>query len=866
MNRSPISQGCRRLNPMLHRILWILGALSAATPAFAQAPWPLFPAQRLVSDLSERALALADLDNDGNLDLVSNKMTAGIGVRFGNGLGGFSPMVSYDLGTSYTRAIRAGDLENDGDVDVVYARPALSDFFVLHNSGSGVLVAGTPVALPSPPVDIQLGELDGLPGLDAAVSCTNGAVSLHFGDGLGGFAGTLVLTPGPNSGALAVGDFNADGIDDIAVVAASSIVLYLAQGGGAFVPLAPLVDTVRGIVIADVSGDAKPDLVCSTFSSFARVWLGNGLGGFNSAVQVPVAGGNGIGVAVQDFDLDGLNDFAVVSFNDESVSVLRALGAGAFAPFVAYPAAYRAQGIVAGRIDRDAGPDLIIGQDSSGGPLLLQGNGSGSFLSGIEFPGGGGAPGGIFRGDFDNNGIDDIGFLGSGTVTTRLGDGVGGFSNPITSLQASNAYDPHSADFNTDGFDDLVFGSLTFPLLNGNVRVCFGDGTGKFNSGPTIPASSGVYQVATADIDGDGDIDFAYVAGNALQIQLNQGNGAFSAGPTTPGISTSAVDLELAFLNGDAVLDAIVSVTAGALRFDGLGAGAFAPPVQVASSPNGVALALADFDGDQDLDLATSYYQSGPMRLWTNDGVGNYSLLGTLPFAPTRLRFVDVDRDGRPELVGLDGNQDFMLVWSGGPNGPLSPPQGFRTGMRPFDLVELQSRAGTPLDLAVLGDTLFVLEGISPAPASGLVYCTAKLNSLGCLPQISASGSASASASSGFVLSAANVRNNKPGLCLYGLTGRAATPFSGGFLCLVPPVRRSGALSSGGNPLPSQDCSGVYSIDMNAFAASSGPPVPSPLLSVAGVTVNCQFWGRDPGFPAPSATSLSDAIEYTVAP
>jgi hypothetical protein len=145
-------------------------------------------------------------------------------------------------------------------------------------------------------------------------------------------------------------------------------------------------------------------------------------------------------------------------------------------------------------------------------------------------------------------------------------------------------------------------------------------------------------------------------------------------------------------------------------------------------------------------------------------------------------------------------------------------------------------------------------------------YCTAKVNSLGCLPDIDSSGASSASALSGFTVKATNVRNNKSGLLFYGITGQASTPFQGGTLCVNSPIRRTGATSSGGNPAPANDCSGVYSIDMNAFAHSSGPPTPLPALLVVGTVVDCQWWGRDPGFPAPNNTTLSDGLEYTICP
>ena len=145
-------------------------------------------------------------------------------------------------------------------------------------------------------------------------------------------------------------------------------------------------------------------------------------------------------------------------------------------------------------------------------------------------------------------------------------------------------------------------------------------------------------------------------------------------------------------------------------------------------------------------------------------------------------------------------------------------------------------------------------------------YCVPKINSLGCSPSIGATGVASATAGSGFVVNGANVRNQKSGLLFYGITGRAATPFQGGTLCVATPIKRTPSVISGGSALPINDCTGVYSIDMNLYAVGGMGGTPLPALTVAGTVVNCQFWGRDPGFPAPNNTTLSDGLEYSICP
>jgi hypothetical protein len=169
--------------------------------------------------------------------------------------------------------------------------------------------------------------------------------------------------------------------------------------------------------------------------------------------------------------------------------------------------------------------------------------------------------------------------------------------------------------------------------------------------------------------------------------------------------------------------------------------------------------------------------------------------------------------------------------------------------------------AGGSFGSAIDSSDSYLAKWGCPITSSGTVYCTAGTTTTGCVPAISGTGNASASAGSGFTISVGDTEGQKSGLLFYGLSGAKATPWGAGtsYLCVAAPTQRMSPQDPGGT---AGACDGVLSEDWNLYIATHSGALGQPFSG--GETVWAQGWFRDP--PAPKTTNLSDALVFSVLP
>jgi hypothetical protein len=353
-------------------------------------------------------LAVADLNGDGNLDLIAphapvNNQGNGIGpvsILFGNSQGAFAAPVNIATGLN-PNVLAVGDFNGDGKIDLAVTDQLSTTkrtevLSILLNNGNGTFRLAHAYLSPFAPSAMLTADFTGDGRTDLALEFAGiPEVVVLPGNGDGSFGAARVSgTAAAESVDMAVGDFNGDGKPDLAVVNGSysgsgTVSVLLGNGNGTF--KAPAVylagDGSFAPVVGDFNGDGHPDLAITD--------AGNGINGGTPGVTILLNKGN-----------------------------------GTFAAGVTYPDSTNLpfEGAMAD-INGDGKPDLVVSEDYA--IAIFQGNGDGTFAPPTHLADTTSIGGHIQTGDFNHDGRPDVAVVGSGvTVFLQSATSNGSFHAP----------------------------------------------------------------------------------------------------------------------------------------------------------------------------------------------------------------------------------------------------------------------------------------------------------------------------------------------------------------------------------------------------------------------------------------------------
>ena len=568
---------------------------------------------RFESGSGPSSVALGDLNEDGKIDVVvSNEIgqMQGMSVLLGNGDGTLQPPTSYATGNN-TNSVVLSDFNGDGHLDAAVVNSGSQTFSILLGNGDGTF--GTAVSYPTPystPFVLVVADFnqDSHPDLAVTYASSNLNVSVFLGNSDGTFQTAIdTVTAFSSPSSLIAGDLNGDNIPDLAI-GDGFLTVLLSKGDGTFE--APVSYTNVGVVtLGQFDGTGGIDAIAFEQRDIAGFTFiaGNGDGTFNAPRSFPAPPIQVWSAAAADLSQDGSADLVLAGespFDGQGqVSVYLNTGNGILAPRVDYLTGNNTTGVAIGDLNNDGVRDLVAANQGDDSVSVLLGIGGGVFQNRTDYPTGHG-PRSIVIADFNNDGTSDLATVNSDSlnVSILIGAGDGSFPTHTEVSTAGFPADMAAGDLNGDGNADLVVIGEQYGQPWDLVSVYLGNGDGTFGVRTDYQVTLGHVQVKIADVDGDTKPDVV-AANSGIDVLLNNGDGTFH-GPVTTSLSLTVGSLQSGDIDGNGSLDLVVGTYyyANGLLF-GNGDGTFSPSEHPFRF--GVATALADFNNDGALDVAS---------------------------------------------------------------------------------------------------------------------------------------------------------------------------------------------------------------------------------------------------------------------